>query len=204
MKSRATKPRLRPVEPPLRLDLGCGPNPREGFAGVDVLPFDGKVAHVLDLRHTPWPWADGSVAEAQASHLIEHFTAPLRVQFCNELYRVLMLDGTCHVIVPHWASCRAYGDPTHQWPPVSEFWFYYLHAEWRMANAPHTDRQHTPEGLACHFEATWGYTLRPDLAVRNQDYQQFATQNYKEVCQDLVATLTKRAWPKGLNGRHGA
>jgi len=187
-----------PAPPMLKLDFGCGPTPREGFEGVDRLPFDGKVTHVLDLRK-PWPWADASVAEAHASHFLEHLTAPERVHFANELHRVLVPGGTCQLITPHWASCRAYGDPTHQWPPVSEFWFYYLSKEWRLGdpsksipgNAPHTDRLYNPEGFACHFVATWGYTLRPDLGVRTAEWQQFAVNNYKEVVMDLVATLTK-------------
>lgn len=187
----------------LRLDFGCGPNVRAGFEGVDRLAFGGKVTHVLDLVApdvcgeppfplAPWPWKDASVAEANASHFIEHLTATERIHFCNELYRVLVPGGACQVIVPHWASCRAYGDPTHQWPPVSEFWFYYLSREWRTANAPHTDADHLAGGFRCDFDAVWGYSMRQDLAVRNQDYQQFAIGNYKEACQDIIATLTRK------------
>ena len=176
------------VTPPalLKLDLGCGPNPKPDFEGVDQYPFDGKVKHVLDIRKTPWPWKTSSVGEVHCSHFLEHLTQAQRIGFCNELYRVLVPGGKCSIIVPHWASCRAYGDLTHQWPPVSEFWFYYLNKDWRAQNAPHND------GYCCHFEASWGYSLRPDLGVRNQEYQQFAIANYKEVCQDIVATLVKR------------
>src|SRR5438552_1623142 len=120
---RAATAKTLKVETPIKLDFGCGPNPRDGFEGVDRLSFEGKVAHVVDLRTTPWPWKTASVAEAHASHFVEHLTAVERVAFCNELYRILVPGGTCQIIVPHWASCRAYGDPTHQWPPVSEFWF---------------------------------------------------------------------------------
>jgi len=177
---------------PLRLDFGCGPNKREHFKGVDALPFVG-VDFVVDLTKTPWQWDDNSVTEAHASHFVEHLTAMQRIGFVNELYRVLIPGGTCQVITPHWASCRAYGDPTHQWPPLSEFWFFYLNKEWRMQNAPHTDAKHLPGGFDCHFDATWGYSLRADLTVRNQEYQQMAIQNYKEVCLDTIATLTKKA-----------
>jgi hypothetical protein len=203
-----------PVPATLRLDFGCGPHKREGFEGVDSIAFPG-VDHVLNVvqrvtmigqldprsdqslvamptGYAKWPWADNSVAEAHASHFVEHLTGRERVHFVNELYRVLVPGGTCTVIVPHWASCRAYGDFTHQWPPVSEFWFYYLSKEWRTGNAPHTDGAHAPEGYTCHFEATWGYAMRQDLLSRNQEYQQFALGNYKEAAQDLVATLTKR------------
>ncbi len=177
-----TAPRL------LKLDFGAGPNKREGFEGVDSRPFVG-VDHVVDLTQTPWPWPDNSVAEAHSSHFVEHLTATQRVGFCNELYRVLVPNGSCQVIVPHWASCRAYGDPTHQWPPVSEFWFFYLSKDWRAINAPHTDQQHNPAGFNCHFDATWGYGLRPDIGVRNQEFQQFAIGNYKEAITDIIATL---------------
>lgn len=178
------------IAAPVKLDFGCGPNKREGFLGVDAIAFP-NVDVVLDIAKGDWPWADSSVEEGHASHFVEHLTAQERITFCNELYRVLKPGAKIQIIVPHWASCRAYGDPTHQWPPVSEFWFYYLNRDWRKANAPHTDAEFNPLGYDCHFEAAWGYNLRPDLAVKNQEYQQFAMQNYKEVCQDTIATLTK-------------
>lgn len=176
----------------LKLDFGCGPNKKEGFKGVDAIKFD-NVDYVLDLTITPWPWDDNSVSEAVASHFIEHLTAKERVAFVNELYRVMAPGGICQVVTPHWASIRAYGDPTHQWPPVSEFWFYYLNREWRAVQAPHTDAKNWADGFNCNFEATWGYSMRPDLANRNQEFQQFALTNYKEACQDMVATLVKKS-----------
>lgn len=167
----------------MKLDFGCGKNPRDGFEGVDVRDFGQK--HKVDLRKR-WPWKTGTVEEAHASHFVEHLTGPERVHFVNELYRVLKPGGKCQIIVPHWASCRAYGDMTHQWPPVSEFWFYYLSKEWREKNAPHND------GYACDFQATWGYALHTSIVARNPEFQQFALENYKESAQDLIATLTKR------------
>lgn len=169
----------------MKLDLGCGPNKKEGFLGVDCRQFDGKVDVVHDLRQ-PWPWEDGSIEEANSSHFVEHLTQNERIHFVNELYRVLKPGGKCLIVTPHWASCRAYGDLTHQWPPVSEFWFYYLSKEWRAANAPHND------GYTCDFEATWGYSFHPMLGVRNQEFQQFAMQFYKEACQDILCTLTAK------------
>ena len=169
----------------LKIDLGCGPNKREGFTGVDVRQFDGKVDVVADLRKK-WPFADGSVSEAHTSHFVEHLEAHERIHFVNELYRVLKPGGKCQLIVPHWASCRAYGDLTHKWPPVSEFWFYYLSKEWRATNAPHND------GYVCDFECGWGYSLHQSIMARNQEYQQNAIQFYKEAAQDIIATLTKK------------
>lgn len=214
-KAAAFKPFEAPAAAPIKLDFGCGPHKREGFLGVDKTAFVG-VDHVVDVvavsrawkwanadyqsgkredvpvgsKFEPWPWPDNSVAEAHTSHFLEHLTSDERIHFCNELYRVLVPGGTCQVIVPHWGSCRAYGDPTHVWPPMSEFWFYYLSAEWRNANAPHTDARFVPGMYACDFAAAWGYNLRGDLGVKNQEFQQFAIANYKEVIMDISATLT--------------
>ena len=181
-----------PDEPPapIKIDLGCGSQKKEGFAGLDRIAFDG-VDHVLDIGREPWPFGDATVSEAHSSHFLEHLTAVERIHFFNELYRVLVPGGKCTIIVPHWASTRAYGDPTHCWPPVSEMSFYYLKKEWRMANAPHTDVEHWDKGYACNLDATWGYSLHPLIEARNQEYQQFAINFYKESAQDLFATVTK-------------
>ena len=97
----------------IRLDLGCGPHPREGFEGVDQYAFDGKVKHVLDLTQFPWPWEDGSVSQINASHFMEHFGPEDRTAIVNECYRILKPFGRFEIVCPNWSSQRAYGDPTH-------------------------------------------------------------------------------------------
>jgi SAM-dependent methyltransferase len=174
----------------VKIDLGCGKHKREGFTGVDQFAFE-NVDIVCDLRQK-WPLEDGTVEEAHAAHVIEHFDRLERVHFVNELYRVLKPGGKATLIFPHWASCRAYGDPTHQWPPMSEFWFYYLSKEWRSTQAPHTDADNWPDGFKCDFEATWGYAVHPAVQTRNAEYQEFAVNFYKEAVQDIQATLTRR------------
>lgn len=167
-------------------------NRQENFTGVDSIDFPGKADVVADLRQ-PWPWADGSVEEARASHFIEHLTAMERVHFANELHRVLVPGGKAEITVPHWASCRAYGDPTHAWPPVSEFWLYYLNRDWRLREAPHTDARYLPGGFACDFDATtMTYSLHPDMAIKSPQEQRFAVQWYKEAALEMIATLTCR------------
>lgn len=168
-----------------KIDFGCGKNKKEGFLGVDVLDFEG-VDYVFNAGKDLFPFEDNSVEEAHASHFIEHLTGPERIHFVNELYRVLIPGGKFTMIVPHWNSCRAYGDLTHAWPPVSEFWFYYLDPAWREINAPHNNF------YTCNFNVTWGYNLRADLHSCNQEYQQFAIQNYKEATADIVATFIKK------------
>lgn len=173
-----------------KLDMGCGPRKKEGFLGVDQYAMEG-VDVVLNIGVDPWPWEDGTVEEINASHFLEHLTARQRVHFMNEAFRVLKDGGKAVIATPHWASNRAYGDFTHQWPPVAEMFYYYLKREWRATNASHTDIKWNPEGYSCDFDATWGYSFSPELAARHQDHIQFALQNYKEAALDLYATLVK-------------
>jgi hypothetical protein len=207
---------IAPVQPaePLRIDLGCGPNKRQGFKGADSVDFLGVdfVVNLAEPEHAPvspgfewmigaferrvigykpWPWADGRVEEAHSSHFIEHLGPFERAHFWNQLWRVLRVGGKATIIAPHWASCRAYGDPTHRWAPVSEFGMFYLSRAWRAANAPHTDATNIPLGLSCNFDAVWGYSIEPGVALRNQEYQQHALTYFKEAAQDMIATLTK-------------
>ena len=174
----------------LKLNLCAGNSRMDGYLSVDQFAFDGLDV-VSDLRE-PWPWNSDSVSDIHLSHALEHFTAVERVHVFNEMYRVLIPGGKATIITPHWNSNRAYGDFTHQWPPVSEMLYYYLSREWRKTNAPHTDAEWNAVGYKCDFEATWGYSMHPEIAKRNTEYQQYAMSWYKEACQDLHATLTAR------------
>lgn len=178
----------------MKLDLGCGGKKREGFLGVDQYPMEG-VDVVLKIGTDPWPWADDSVEEIYCSHFLEHLNALQRVHFMNEAFRVMKEGAAAVIITPHWASNRAYGDFTHQWPPVAELFYSYLRRAWRMTSAPHTDVQWNPVGYSCDFETTWGYTFSPDLGSPDSHLVKFALNNYKEAVSDLRATLVK---PKKL------
>jgi len=182
------------TEKMIRLDLGCGKNKRNDgeWIGVDSRQFTDKegkelVDQVVDLTVFPWPWDDNSVDEVHASHFVEHLTAEQRVKFINELHRILKPGAKAAIITPHYASNRAYGDLTHQWPPVAEMWYYYLNKKWREEYTPHCDM------YTCDFDSSWGYSLSPDITQRNQQFQNFALQYYREAAQDLHATIIKRA-----------
>lgn len=184
----------------MKLDLGAGKNKTEGFLAVDRVAFPG-IDHVCDLGREAWPFADGSVDEARASHFVEHLTPPERVHFVNELHRVLKKGGQCAIIVPHWSSCRAYGDVSHQWPPVTEFWFPYLDAGWRASQAPHLDAASleaagTPAGALayrCDFACTQpGYSPLPTLTGKAPEFVGFAFTHYREAAGDMTATLIKK------------
>lgn len=179
-----------PIAGPLQIDIGCGPNKKDGYVGLDQYAFAG-VDHVLDLGSERWPFEDGSVDTAHASHFVEHLNPQQRCHFYNELWRVLKVGGQATIIVPHWGSTRAYGDPTHAWPPVSEMSFYYLDRKWRETQAPHTDAKYLSWGFSCHFQVGWGYTPAVAIRSRNVEYQQYAINHLLNAADDAVATLTK-------------
>ena len=176
----------------VKLDIGCGPNKKEGFIGIDQFPMEG-VDVVMDVRKERLPYDDGSVDEIYASHFLEHLTALERVHLLNEAYRVLKHGGTMTVITPHWASNRAYGDFTHQWPPVSEFFYFYLSKAWRDTNAPHTDVNHWPQGYACDFDIVEiQHGVDQSAELRPGKFREMAGKHYRDYIFDLIVTLTKR------------
>jgi len=169
---------------PIKLDIGCGKRKAEGFLGVDSIAFEG-VDIVMDASKPGWQWADGEVDEVHSSHFIEHLTNNERVVFWNELCRVLKKGGQARVITPHWSNACAYGDPTHQWPPMSEWAVYYLNKDWRDVNAPHAP-------LTCDFYFVIGGSWDPWLETRNQEMKMFAMGRYINSYRDLIITLTKK------------
>lgn len=179
----------------LKLDVGCGGNKiSPEHIGVDQYKMPG-VDVVMNFGKDKWPWETNSVEEVHCSHTLEHLTnfngKWERTHFFNELYRVLKKGAKATLIFPHWASNRYYGDPTHC-EPFGEMGFYYLSKDWRTTQAPHSDKKWNKNGYDCDFDAVWGYNMHEAIQTRNQEYQQHAMGFFKEACQDIVATLTKK------------
>lgn len=193
----------------MKLDLGCGRNKQPGFFGVDILEFP-EVDLALDLTETwlvdgspnghykPWPWDNGSIEEIQSSHFVEHLVPRSRIHFVNECYRILQPGGKLTLITPHWNSGRAYGDLTHEWPPVSSFWYYYLNREWRLREAPHTDIKHNFHGgYNCDFDfETFNHSAASPLLDTMPRDIYF---RLRDAIDDTKAVLTKR--PSNSEGR---
>jgi hypothetical protein len=179
---------------PLKLDLGCGALARrvhnkttkeEGYTGVDILQLPG-VDIVGDLIHSEWPWPDNSVDEAICSHFLEHVPAGRRAHFANELWRVLKKDAKATFVTPHWLSERAYGDPTHEWPPICEMTWAYFDAKWR--------EESTISGpWKCDLVGgTKGYSESARIAGYNQERKLKAFSAEARAAEDMVSILTAR------------
>jgi SAM-dependent methyltransferase len=158
-----------------------------GFAGVEQMPFARKQPDGSWVYGSPGaePLPDNSVDQVFSSHFLEHLTGGERVCFFNELWRVMKPGAQAQIITPNWAHSCAYGDPTHQWPPVSDFYVLYLGRAWREVNAPHTD-------YICNFDWATGGSWDPWLEVRHVDARMFAMQRYVNSLRDLYVTLVKR------------
>jgi len=81
----------------MKLNLGCGRKPLDGYLNVDR--FSGKgVEKIVDASHLPSSWTD-SFEEVRADHFFEHvLDFPAAWQ---EVHRVLKPGGILEVEVPY-------------------------------------------------------------------------------------------------------
>ncbi|TNF44855.1 MAG: methyltransferase domain-containing protein [Bacteroidetes bacterium] len=95
----------------LRIDIGCGPNKKPGFKGMDILPLPG-VDYVVDLEKGFSFLKDNSVDEYYTAHFLEHIDNFELVM--GEIYRTLKPESICTVFVPHFSNPYYYSDYTHK------------------------------------------------------------------------------------------
>lgn len=176
---------LETVAGPLRLDLGCGANKREGFLGVDISKDCGADL-AFDLKRGTWPWDNESVDEVHCSHFFEHLSGPERIPFMAELWRVMKPGAKALFITPDCDSHRAIQDPTHAWPPVCAESYLYFNKNWRDQN------KLSHYNINCDFDFGYGFSMDVDVAVRSNDFQQFALKHYRNHSTDLHVTLTRK------------
>lgn len=169
---------------PLRLDLGCGQNKREGFEGVDLHKVEG-VDHAVDLFKPNWPFEDNSVEEVFSSHFIEHH--PDLCLFWRELYRILKPGGKATIIAPYAKNNRAFQDPTHVRYMVEEA-FWYTQKPFREGNKLD---HYLPKEV--DFDCVVSYNgIDPHWANRSQESLMFAIKHYWNVAADIMCVMTKK------------
>ena len=145
-------------------------------------------------RFLPLPWENDSVDGVFSSHFVEHLTKEQRIHFFNELWRIMRLGSVAKIVVPHWSNTCAYGDPTHEWPPMSEWFAFYLNKAWRDVNGPAV-------GYTCNFDwvygGMWDQRVAEEVKGRNPEYSQkfvmTAMNTQTNGWRDLLVILTKRA-----------
>lgn len=94
------------------LDIGAGKSRRPGFVTLDKRPLDG-IDLVHDLETFPYPLDDESCLTIVASHIVEHIKPWLMLDFMDELWRLLKVDGGLAISMPYGVSRGFQQDPTH-------------------------------------------------------------------------------------------
>jgi hypothetical protein len=138
----------------------------------------------FDPERIPWAIPSNSVEEAQSFYLFNRIPGDKRMDWMHELWRVLVPDGTCMVLVPYWASPRSIQDPFSVWPPLCENSFLYFNKAFRDTNK-------LPD-CGFTFDFTYGYTLDPETAGKSDDTRPFWTKHYINAVHDLQVVLTKK------------
>lgn len=119
-----------PQHPLLRLNLGCGARKLPGWVNVDAQIMEDPDL-VFDIARDRWPFADSTVDEAAAEHILEHLYPAGLMHFMQELHRVCKNGARVKVLLPHPRHDIFLNDPTHVSAllPASFFGFSKKHIE---------------------------------------------------------------------------
>ena len=106
------------------LDVGCRDRKQPNFIGIDREIHPG-VDIVHDLEKFPYPIKSNSCLTIKAAHIIEHIKPWLVIDFMNELWRMLILDGQLAISSPYAGSTGYLQDPTHCTGITEKTWQYF-------------------------------------------------------------------------------
>lgn len=177
----------------VKLDIGCGRAAVEGFQSVDIRK-EANPDYCFDVRHVPWPFDDESVDEVRCSHLLEHLTGEERIDFFNELYRIMKLGSVAQIITPAPFTHRYMQDPLHKFPMVVQEFYNYLNAKARHE----LHIEYYP--ITCNFSWTAFYKDDP-LHEGENAYKKHSMQERRHNVNtqyDLVVTLVKLKPDEGI------
>lgn len=102
----------------IKLNLGCGTNKIEGFINVDI-DRDVSPDEIFDFTGK-FPYADNSVDEVVAFHVIEHIPKRNHDLIFSEIYRVLVPHGKLILSFPEFPVCVEYWKTNKK--GMKEFW----------------------------------------------------------------------------------
>lgn len=109
----------------IKLNLGSGGKPLEGYINVDSNTKAPKVDVVHNLDIYPWPFEDESIDEVVMDQCLEHLNDHNRAM--KEIHRILKKGGVANISVPHFTWQYAFHDPTHKHFFGYNTFFYYAH-----------------------------------------------------------------------------
>lgn len=123
----------------MKLEIGGGSIPREGYENLDINPAHATRPEFARRVQDGIPLLDNTVETVFASHVLEHIpSGPERINTFNEVFRVLEPGGTFEIVIPLVGHTNkegfgslvngwwAFSDPTHVsywWMPESFMYF---------------------------------------------------------------------------------
>ncbi len=96
----------------MKLELGCGTQPSQGYTHHDRRKHSPHVDVDHDLNSVPLPWSDASCEEVLALDVFEHLHL-MPESWLRECYRLLVPSGVLRLRVPVFGSPWHVIDPTH-------------------------------------------------------------------------------------------
>ena len=108
----------------MKLNVGCGARPLNGWINVDKHPVSDAVAFG-DIE-IGLEYSDGTFDEILLDNVIEHVDDIPQV--IREIERLLCVGGEAQFITPHFSSSASWRDPTHKYH-LSYFSFDHLAKE---------------------------------------------------------------------------
>jgi len=145
---------------PVRINLGCGDDLRDGYVNVDKFPANDSVVQA-NLPMLPFQACHAD--EIVLSHVLEHFGFADGILLCNEIHRVLRPGGLAFIEVPdiQWCVAQFLGapEPNGFTDPTGDYNTQHRWGLW--AQAIWGDQHH--DGLY----HKWGYTAHRLLHLLN-------------------------------------
>lgn len=172
----------------LKLDLGCGPRPKEGHYGLDHAELPG-VDIVASLEEPLSGLPDNCVESLVTRHTLEHINNLLPL--LREIHRIVIPGGSVEVETPHFSNPYYYSDPTH----VRFFGLYTFH--YFSDNARQLRKPVPNFYMAERFEIqSIRFTFVPTL-IMNKPVRRLATKivNASLVMQDWYERAMCRSFP---------
>lgn len=84
----------------LKLNLGCGEHPIEGWHNFDFEPRKPNITF-CDLSKAQLPYSTGTVDYIFSEHFVEHLTKKHAIKLFTECHRVLKSGGVMRISMPN-------------------------------------------------------------------------------------------------------
>ena len=111
----------------IKLDIGGGAIPKQGFFNVDCIDHPA-VHYKVDLNSERFPFEDNSVDEIYSNHCFEHLTPGYGgfIHCIEELWRICKPEAPWYIRVPYFNSHHSLANPFHTNNIFNEYTFYYF------------------------------------------------------------------------------